>query len=68
MIQLPMHGKSWKEIEISSPNVWLRFEGSLTLCVTKRTRPKEPVPSVTPKSKSSRHSGDGSVRTGADIS
>ena len=34
-----------------------------TLCVENLTRPKDPVPNVTPTSKSSRHIGVGSVRT-----
>ena len=36
---------------------------SITLCVENLTRPKEPVPSVTPTSKSSKLIGVGSVRT-----
>jgi hypothetical protein len=40
----------------------------ITLCVAKRTRPNEPVPSVTPTSKSSNVKGVGSVLTeGFDI-
>lgn len=39
----------------------------LTLCVAKRTLPNEPVPSVTPISKSERPIGVGRVLTVPDI-
>lgn len=38
-----------------------------TLCVTNRTRPKEPVPRVTPSSKSPKAIGVGNVLTSSPI-
>lgn len=38
-----------------------------TLCVANRTRPKEPVPKVTPTSKSAKVIGVGRVRTASAI-
>ena len=44
-------------------NIFIAQKEPVVLCVQKRTRPKEPVPRVTPTSKSSSERGVGRVLT-----